>query len=1105
MSGSTIGGVVGAFVGFWVGGPTGAQVGFAIGSAVGGYVDPEKVQGPRLTDAAQQTSQDGIPITWGYGRYPTKGNLIWIQPGPPTEHRKTERQGKGGPKVTTFTYTRSFCIGIARGILREDGLWDPITGILIVKENGKIVYDARTDAELAALGMTASEISESRAASAAFSAKVRFHLGGEAQLPDPTIEAWEGVGNTPAHRGLVNMVGIDFDVTDMRGAINQYEFVVAVEGTLGVPTVAAEFAARSNDASNGFSLGTGYDWPGPYLPPAASGANRLAYFNGYLIAYGGSGGYYSTDRGDSWQPLPTLVESFSQAARIGASSLWVAKNTLTYVTNDGLTWTSSAIPGYYGPLTCIGGHSGLIIAGDGGGRIHYSIDQGDNFSGAIDVGLGVLGISAVSRSDNEDQPVVVVGTLNGNMAYSTDGVTWTPVASTPFTVGINCIIYAGSKYVAIGDDGKIAVSANASAWTVTQTGYVGQDMVYSGGLYVFAGSLGAGSPAILTSQDAVTWTPASDSFPGDYVETIAAISCGGTPIPDAPGWYIEADGGLCGPSDAPIITTGIVLGQVVADLLRRSGLSSDQYDVSQLTDLLDGYRIASEGGIDSYLQPLMVGYFFDVADWDGVVHCVKRGGNSLLTLTMDDLAERSGDALEWERIQEAELLRKVTVGYIDPEASYNATAQIYERRISTIQAKGESSIGIPVVTSATAAAQMAEKRTNVAWAETDKARISLPVKFTRITATDVVTLIDHDSVPHRIRMMGKDEDPNVLMFEAQKDRQSAYTGSVVGRTPMPPTPPVSALIGPTLMMVMNIPILSESHDELGFYVAARGWFPSWDGASIDLSTDAGATFSTVGEITESSVIGYTTTALVAWDSSEYPSVQTVDVWLPFAPSSIDVTGLLRYGNRAAIQLDSGDWAILQYQTVVANGDDNYTLSGLIRGRYNTTPGAAASGANFVLIDSTVQFIQAERWMLGESLTVRAVSYGTDPDAASTETFLFDDAKSQTEWTPHYIEAERDVSDNITTSCILRGRLGTETTPFQSKYFAGVRFTYSDGIDSFSYDVTAATIGTSATAEHEYTAAQQTTDFGGSPSVLTVTVAGLNVITGAGPASTGITV
>lgn len=1109
MSGATIGGVIGGVIGFWVGGPQGAQVGWMIGSAVGGYVDPEKVQGPRLTDAQQQTSRDGIPITWGFGTFPTAGNLIWVQPGPPTEHKKTERVGKGGSvKETTFTYTRSYAIGICRGLLRADGLFDPIAGILMVKRNGKIVYDTRPDDILLALGMSPSDIGLSRAGSAGFLATVRFYLGGETQLPDPTIESWEGVNNAPAHRGLAYMVGVDHDVTRMEGAIDQYEFVVSTGGDVVPGAGGATWLATSGTKMLG-SVG-GLDWTGPLTDPVATGP-RFLYGDGTLLKYSGSEGYYSLDGGDTWAGPISDMSSGHFGAYIGGK-FWLSDSPTVRSSTNGISWDSQSVS-IFGANTVIGGHPALIVLGDNAGRIKYSTDGGSSWSGVVNVFNGNY-VTAIGS----DGSIVVAGSSGGQLAWTDDGATWHTIA-TPFpaqpnnftgvtriVAGDNGIWVATSNLLA-GADGQTAYSVGGTSWQYA-TGtlnFFGQDVDYSGGLFVQVG-LDGSDGRISTSTDGNNWTGRPNQFDSSGTFTsVVAITCTGTPIPDAPGYTVRPDGSVCGPVVDALDREQVVLATIVADLFRRAGLDSDEYDVSQLTDLVDGYRIASEGGIDSFVAPLMQGYFFDVADWDAKVYCIKRGGASALTLTMDDLAARDGDAIEWERIQEAELLRKVTVGYISPDANFNTTTQVYERRAGTIQAHGESAIGMPIVTDDTSAAQIAEKRTNVAWAETDRGKFCLPTKFTRLTATDVITIEDEDGVLNRVRLMQKEDDSGLLMFESPRDRQSAYTGSVAGVGQLPPTFPGAALIGPTQLVVMNLPVLSEAHDEVGLYIAGRGYFSEWGGAQVQMSTDSGATFQPAAEITVPSVIGYTTSSLTPWVSSEYPSVQTVDVWLPSAPSSVDYATLLRYSNRAALQLDDGTWEVLQYQTVVANGDNSYTLSGLLRGRYNTTPGEATSGATFVLLDSSVQFVRAERWMIGESFDIRAVSYGTDPDAAGIETFDFTTCVSQTEWEPHYVQAERDVSDNINTSCIVRGRLGVETGPYHSKYFTGIRFSYSDGIDTFSYDVSQLPTANLPTAEHEYTVAQQIIDFGGSPSTLDVTVSALNSITGAGPATEAITV
>lgn len=1090
MSGSTIGGVVGAAIGFYFGGPQGAQWGWMIGSAIGGYVDPEKIKGPQLTDAMTQTSRDGVPITQGEGTFKTAGNLIWQQPGPPTPHSSKKRQGKGGPEVESFTYTRSFAIGVCRGILRDDGLYDPIAGFLMVKHNGKLVYDARPDDVLLALGMTTAQLSMSRAASAAFLQKVRFYTGGEGQLPDPTIEAWKGAGNALGYPGLAYLVGIDFDVTALQGAIGQFEFVVSTVGTEGESTVGADVAALSNTGS--FSFGSGTEWPGPYESPPGS-VDRIAYIDGVLVGYNNGilGAYYSLDRGATWTALSTAIQSETPVARISAAKWVMVDNTDIYTSNNGVGWTAAAINGgTYGSLVCIGGHRDLVVTGDNAGRVKRSTDMAVGFTTPALTVLGTAKITAVSRSENEIHNVVIAN-QNGGMAYwDTNTQTWIGI-TTPFAGEVTAIYYANFTYVAVSPVSGIAYSENGINWTLaTAPGISPRDVTYTSGLWVVGGG-GSGNPAIATSPDAITWTLATELFNGDYIHSVAGVPCSGTAIPDAPGWYVEPDGSLCGPTGAPLAPGKIVLGEFVAKIFKRWGLSTSQYDVSQLTDLIDGYRYTLDGtGADAILAPTMQGYFYDIADWDGKLHCVKRGGPSLFTITDDDLAERDGEAVEWETIQDSELLRKVTVGAFVPEANYEITTQDYERRAGTILAQGEQSIGLPITIDSTALKRIAEKRVNVGWAEREKAKFCLPVKFSRITATDPGTYIDRNGRAHRIRAMDKQEEGGVLMFEAPRDRQEAYVGTVTGVAPNQPTFPGAALIGPTQLVVMNLPVLREADDAVGLYVAGRGYFSGWNGGQVQVSTDSGASYSGAAEITQASTIGYTATTFAA-GSAEITDTQSLTVRLPDAPESVDYATLLRYSNRAAIQSDGGAWEVMQFQTVTSLGDGFYTLSGgIIRGRYGTTPGAAAAGATFVLIDSSLQFVRAERWMIGQTLQVRAVSYGTDPDAAGAQSVNFTTAASQTEWRPFMVAATRDGSNNVTVTGYVRARLGVDTSPYHSAYFAGARVTYSDGN---TYDVTPNSTG-------YFTHTRSST-----PASQTIAVSALNSITGAGPASTGITV
>lgn len=163
------------------------------------------VKGNRLTDFASQTAAVGIPIPFGFGKFPCEGNVIFA-PMPPKEHVRKKKQGKGGVKTEEYTYTLSYAVAFCEG---------PIFGFWSIRRNGKIVWSNDPNASV-----------EDKAYSAKWAQKATFYLGTETQMPDSTIESYKGAGRVSAHRGLAYIVVEDDDVTDNGGAVPTYEAVV---------------------------------------------------------------------------------------------------------------------------------------------------------------------------------------------------------------------------------------------------------------------------------------------------------------------------------------------------------------------------------------------------------------------------------------------------------------------------------------------------------------------------------------------------------------------------------------------------------------------------------------------------------------------------------------------------------------------------------------------------------------------------------------------------------------------------------------------------------------------------------------------------------------
>jgi hypothetical protein len=185
--GAAVGGILGP-VGAAIGAGLGAMGGYAIDTAI--INSTRHMEGARLNGGRVATAEEGAALPFVYGTARLSGTLIWA-----TRHEEkktTERQGgKGGPKVTSYSYFGNAAYAVAEG---------EIAGIRRVWADGQ------------ELDLTEIEM--------------RIYHGTDTQQPDPLIEAKQGTGKAPAYRGTAYVVfeRIPLDVYGNR--LPQFQFEV---------------------------------------------------------------------------------------------------------------------------------------------------------------------------------------------------------------------------------------------------------------------------------------------------------------------------------------------------------------------------------------------------------------------------------------------------------------------------------------------------------------------------------------------------------------------------------------------------------------------------------------------------------------------------------------------------------------------------------------------------------------------------------------------------------------------------------------------------------------------------------------------------------------
>jgi hypothetical protein len=209
-------------------GPIGGAIGAIIGQTIDAEIfKPKGRQGPRLNDLRLQTSSYGTPLPKIFGTMRVAGTVVWATD--LQEDRNKEGGGKGRPSTTTYSYSASFAVALSAR---------PVSAIHRIWADGKLLRGAAGDFKT--------------------ETDFRFYSGGEEQDADPLIASAEGLGGTPAYRGLALAVFENMQLADFGNRIPSLTFEVEAEAdAVSLATIVGELSAGGASAETTATL-TGY-------------------------------------------------------------------------------------------------------------------------------------------------------------------------------------------------------------------------------------------------------------------------------------------------------------------------------------------------------------------------------------------------------------------------------------------------------------------------------------------------------------------------------------------------------------------------------------------------------------------------------------------------------------------------------------------------------------------------------------------------------------------------------------------------------------------------------------------------------------------------------
>lgn len=1046
--------VVGTVVGAYFGYP---QLGAMAGAMIGSAVDPTTIQGPRISEMRAQTVAEGVPRAVFFGTFPCTGNVLQTEARPRIIETST-RQGKGGTKVKSEKALRTYAIGICEGVAT----------VLVVKQDNKIVYDMRIGSQM---------IAESQR----WASNKIFYTGAEDQLPDPHLEALDA--DAPAHRGTCYMVAVDDDVTLMSGAISQFEFICAREVTtaLGGSTIGPTnpgYATDINVDSNGNMLMLRDQAGGsPDYGVGAPGSFTVATYQKSSINTA-IGTEVIANAGDSLGPgfdqrmgIIAINGSATNNYAVGGGGLGT-NATMTRLLHNGAVTAylvdEAAVPNW-NTSDAANGTPPLV----GGGVFFY-----ENFV--------FMGMNRTTTNKLYKWATLMVGNSVPPLSYLVD----------PFGGGNAFLLHVSRA----GNVRLMRNDASSIREYDIDLNFIGTLAVptlsgSTGNIAAFAFDEDKGMQAYLHMPTTSTLALSVFDLSGNAIEFYPLGSV--TPHGERDGKIIFTDDNIFAKRgsetysiEAPRTYGGldVLLSDIVDWLHRRCNFPASKYDTSELVDLIKGFGMASSGytaadAIDS----LRMGYNFDKSVRDKKAYYPNRGKASAKTLSFADLTTIPDKN---RREQTQEIPYRLNAGYINPDSGYSRLTESAGSTSPDRRTTGEVTLDFPVVLSADQAAQMADRAYKTLLAEID-GTLELSIMLSSgldLAEADPFAYSSLDGSLSRYRIEQMEFDNFALKITAKADRQSAYTSNVTGLAPPTPTLPPSTIVGPTVLAVIDGPARTDSEDKIGYTVAVTGALPPWYAAQVQRSLDTGASYTAAADIEGAAIMGVLLEDIAACTPFYKDTTNVVSVMPYRSGQTLDSLTALQFLQEQgvfALENADGSYEYMQALSWSVELDGSLTGTTLHRGIAHSGGTAHTAGAKFVWLSDAVYVDASSSW-IGMALTHRAVSYDETEDETTndqTQTYV---GRSQNEWAPAMLRLTRDGSDNITAAWVGCARFGSSLNPVQSANFTGYRITFDDGTTSVSFETTASSYSYDASAM--------------GPSV-TVSVAALNRITGAGPATT----
>jgi hypothetical protein len=551
-------------------------------------------------------------------------------------------------------------------------------------------------------------------------------------------------------------------------------------------------------------------------------------------------------------------------------------------------------------------------------------------------------------------------------------------------------------------------------------------------------------------------------------------------------------------------TTPFTVGDALDKILDRAGLDSSQYDTSALTEDFRGFSTGRLQSTVQILQPLAVAYDFGAQEGNGKLTFTARDGATDRTIEEDDLAaarfgEQAPPTFPVTDGSGLELPSEAVVSFVDPTLDYQQ-GTVRARRID-FPTHDIRQTGLPVTLDSAVARGIAERLLWTKWSERRTTKLVLPPRYSDIQESDLLSVTSNDET-YLVRATRVDRGANSLVEVEGVIEDNFVTDMVEVGQDAPRFSRELPIGGDLKAEFLNLPAIQEDQtNTAGFFLAVERDDPedTWEGATTYIYDTATSGWTPLTLHTLEATQGIALTTLADGPIHYWDEGNTVDVEITIGSLSSKTKSQVLNGGNAIVIGDE----VLQYRTATligtgTNGENQYRLSGLLRGRRGTdwAVGLHSSSEDVVVLDSTTgfQFVKRGATEIQQDRTFRVVPEGKTINDVSDIAFTMT-GENVLPFSPCGVRGYRNSSSDLIIKWNRRSRGfarmfdAVDAPNHVAERNPGLATKYR--IQVMNGAAVARQITVSDATTYTYSVSQQTADFGSPQSNITIRISQLD--------------